>query len=137
MSFPRKQVQPAGKCHSRESGNPVLRRFMDTCLHRYDKRQREIMNQYYVYILANKRNGTLYIGVTNDLIRRVYEHKNNLIDGFSKKYTVHLLVYFEIQNDIYHAIEREKQLKKWQRNWKIELIEKDNPEWIDLYDGLI
>jgi putative endonuclease len=95
------------------------------------------MNQYYVYILANKRNGTLYIGVTNDLIRRVYEHRNNLIEGFSRKYVVHLLVYFEIHNDIYHAIEREKQLKKWQRNWKIELIEKENPEWIDLYDGLI
>ena len=82
-------------------------------------------------------NGTLYIGVTKDLIRRVYEHKNNLVEGFTKEYSVHLLVYYEIHNDINNAIQREKRLKKWNRAWKIELIEKENPEWKDLYSGLI
>jgi len=87
--------------------------------------------------MASKRNGTLYIGVTNDLIRRVYEHKNYLIEGFTQKYSVHLLVYYEIHNDIYNAIQREKRLKKWNRAWKIELIEKANPDWKDLYNELI
>ncbi len=95
------------------------------------------MNQYYVYIMASQMNGTLYIGVTKDLIRRVYEHKNNLVEGFTKEYSVHLLVYYEIHNDINNAIQREKRLKKWNRAWKIELIEKENPEWKDLYSGLI
>jgi len=94
-------------------------------------------NQYYIYILASKRNGTLYIGVTSDLTKRVYEHKNNLIDGFTKKYNVHQLVYYESTNDIESSIRREKQLKKWKRSWKIELIEKDNIEWKDLYFELI
>ena len=95
------------------------------------------MKKHYVYILASKRNGTLYIGVTNDLIRRVYEHKNDLIDGFTKKYGVHRLVYYEQYDDVVNAIQREKRLKKWNRQWKIELIEKENPEWIDLYLQLI
>ena len=94
-------------------------------------------NTYYVYILASKRNGTLYIGVTNDIIRRVYEHKNNLIEGFTKKYNVHQLIYFEQTNDIESAIKREKQLKKWNRKWKLELIEKQNPKWNDLYEEII
>ena len=94
-------------------------------------------NQYYVYILASKRNGTLYIGVTSDLIKRVYEHKNNLVDGFTKKYGVHQLVYYESINDVESAIRREKQLKKWKRSWKIKLIENDNAEWRDLYFELI
>jgi putative endonuclease len=92
---------------------------------------------YYVYILASKRNGTLYIGVTNDLIKRIYEHKNDLVDGFTKKYRVHMLVYFEQTNDIGIALQREKRLKKWNRKWKIELIEKSNPKWLDLHDKLI
>ena len=96
-----------------------------------------IMKTYYVYILASKRNGTLYIGVTNDLIRRVYEHKNDLIDGFTKKYGVHRLVYYEQYDDVVNAIQREKRLKKWNRQWKIELIEKENPEWKDIYLQLI
>ena len=87
---------------------------------------------YYVYIMASKRNGTLYIGATNDLIKRVFQHKNNLADGFTKKYGVHTLVYYETTNDINSALIREKQLKKWNRKWKLELIEKDNPEWNDL-----
>ena len=95
------------------------------------------MKHYYVYILASKRNGTLYIGVTNDIVRRVYEHKNDLIEGFTKKYSVHRLVYFEETSDIESAILREKRLKKWNRKWKLELIEKENPNWEDLYDGLL
>ncbi len=90
------------------------------------------MNQYYVYILASKRNGTLYIGLTNNLSKRLYEHKNDLIEGFTSKYRAHNLVYYEIYNNIYDAISREKRLKKWKRKWKIELIEKENPEWKDL-----
>ena len=95
------------------------------------------MNTYYIYILSNKRNGTLYIGVTNNLIKRVYEHKNKVIKGFTKKYSVHNLVYYEQTENINSAIEREKQLKKWNRKWKLELIEKFNPEWQDLYNDLI
>ena len=91
------------------------------------------MKQYFVYILASKRNGTLYLGITNNLLKRVYEHKNNLIEGFTKRYNVHTLVYYEVYNDIYDAIAGEKRIKKWKRRWKIELIEKFNPEWEDLY----
>jgi len=87
-----------------------------------------IKNQYYIYILANKRNGTLYIGVTSNLVKRVYEHKNNIIEGFTKKYNIHKLVYYETTNDIESVIRREKQLKKWNRKWKINLIENSNPE---------
>jgi putative endonuclease len=94
-------------------------------------------NTYYVYILASKRNGTLYVGVTNDLVKRVYQHKNDLADGFTKKYQVHKLVCFEQTTDIESAIKREKQLKKWLRKWKLELIEKQNPDWKDLYNDLI
>jgi len=90
-----------------------------------------------VYILANKRNGTLYTGVSSDLIKRVYEHKNGLADGFTKKYRIHHLVYFELHEDMLAAISREKQIKKWNRAWKLELIEKNNPEWRDLYEDII
>lgn len=89
-----------------------------------------------VYILASKRNGTLYVGVTSNLAKRVWEHKNDLIEGFTKKYGVHSLVYFEQFGDMSAAIAREKQLKKWNRTWKIRLIENENPEWNDLYEGL-
>jgi putative endonuclease len=92
---------------------------------------------YYLYILASKPYGTLYVGVTNDLIRRVYEHKNDLIEGFTKRYKVHTLVYYEQGGDITSAIEREKQLKFWHRKWKIRLIEEMNPKWKDLYEELI
>jgi putative endonuclease len=90
-----------------------------------------------VYILASRRNGTLYIGVTADLVKRVYEHKNNLVDGFTKKYNVHLLVYYQQYEDIEAAILEEKRLKKWNRKWKLELIEKDNPGWRDLYEDIL
>ena len=92
--------------------------------------------QYYIYILSNKNN-TLYIGVTSDLIKRIYEHKNNLIGEFTQKYKIHDLVYFEIVNDINSAISREKQLKNWQRQWKINLINSTNPNWKDLYNNII
>ena len=88
---------------------------------------------YYVYILASRRNGTLYIGVTNDLIRRTWEHREGLVDGFTKKYGVKMLVYFECFEEIDSAIHRQTRLKKWNRGWKLELIEQRNPEWRDLY----
>jgi len=94
------------------------------------------MKEYYVYILASKRNGTIYIGVTNNLKKRIYEHREGLIGGFTKKYNVKILVYFESVSDINSALIREKQLKKWERKWKLELIEKKNPEWKDLYYDL-
>jgi putative endonuclease len=92
---------------------------------------------YYIYIMASKRNGTLYIGFTNDLIKRTYEHKNNFVDGFTKKYGIHDLVYYEQTEDVRSALQREKQLKKWNRKWKLRLIEEMNPEWKDLYDSLV
>ena len=90
-----------------------------------------------VYILASRRNGTLYVGVTSDLVKRVYEHKNDLADGFTKKYKVHDLVYYELHEDMLAAIAREKQIKKWERSWKVELIERHNLEWRDLYAEIV
>jgi len=90
--------------------------------------------QYYVYLLTN-RSGTLYTGVTNDLERRVYEHKQKLVDGFTKKYNVHILAYYEVMNDVTSAIAREKQIKAWRRSKRVELIESVNPQWRDLSDG--
>ena len=95
------------------------------------------MKQYYVYILASKMKGTLYIGVTSDLLRRIYEHKNNLVEGFTKEYGVHNLVYYDCTDNPEAAITREKQLKEWKRSWKIELIERNNPCWNDLFESLI
>lgn len=94
------------------------------------------MEGYYVYILASKQNGTLYVGFTSDLIRRVYEHKNNFVGGFTRKYSVHRLVYFEACDSREAAISREKQLKEWKRRRKLALVEKFNPEWNDLYEQL-
>ncbi len=91
---------------------------------------------YYVYILASQRHGTLYIGVTNDLIRRVYEHREGLIDGFTKRHRVKRLVYFESHDRIAQAIQREKNMKHWVRDWKIALIEHNNPDWCDLFESL-
>lgn len=94
------------------------------------------MHSYYIYILASQRNGTLYTGVTNNLKKRIYEHKNDLVEGFTKKYKVHTLVYFEQTSDINSAIQREKRIKTWKRKWKLDLIEGVNPNWKDLYYGL-
>ncbi len=85
-----------------------------------------------VYILASKRNGTLYIGVTSDLVNRIWEHKNNLVEGFTKRYGIHLLVWYELHESMESAVQREKQLKEWKRKWKLELIECGNPHWQDL-----
>lgn len=90
-----------------------------------------------VYILASRPNGTLYIGVTSDLIQRVWQHKNDLADGFTKKYNVHTLVWYEQHPAMETAIQREKSLKEWKREWKLRLIEDRNPEWKDLYDDLL
>jgi putative endonuclease len=95
------------------------------------------MKTFYVYILCNKRNSTLYTGVTSDLIKRIYEHRNNMVDGFTDKYNVHHLVWYKNHMTAESAITREKQIKKWNRKWKLELIEKNNPEWKDLYESLL
>ena len=92
---------------------------------------------YWVYILASKRNGTLYIGVTSDPVKRIWVHKNDIVKGFTQKYKVHLLVYYEQAPDVSSAIRREKQLKKWRREWKLELIEKMNSNWEDLYPQIL
>ncbi len=105
--------------HSRESGNPEVR-IRIPC----------------VYILASKRNGTLYIGVTSNLAERVWQHKNNLAEGFTKRYGIHQLVWYEVHETMESAIRKEKALKKWNRAWKIELIEKNNPTWMDMYDEI-
>lgn len=89
-----------------------------------------------VYILASKRNGTLYTGVTGNLVQRVWQHKQDLVPGFTQKYHVHTLVYFELHEQMLNAITREKQIKNWKREWKIQLIEKDNPQWKDLWENI-
>lgn len=94
------------------------------------------MKNSFVYIIANDRNGTIYIGVTNNLTKRVWEHKNKMTPGFTNKHNVNKLVYYEIFEDINYAIKREKRLKEWPRKWKLDLIEKDNPQWRDLYDKI-
>jgi putative endonuclease len=93
--------------------------------------------RFYVYILASQRNGTLYVGVTSGLVKRIWEHKQNLVEGFTKKYGVKTLVYYEVHESSIAAITREKQVKKWERAWKIRLIEKDNPHWNDLYEKIV
>ena len=95
------------------------------------------MKQYYLHILTSRKNGTLYVGVTSDWHKRIAEHKQNLIEGFTKKYKVHLLVYYEVYNDIWEVILREKQIKNWRRSWKISLIGETNSEWRDLYNEIL
>ncbi len=90
----------------------------------------------YVYILASRRNGTLYVGMTNDLARRAWEHREGVAEGFTKRYGVHKLVYYEEFDDVRHALQREKNIKDWPRAWKLALIEKDNPDWLDLYEKI-
>ena len=96
-----------------------------------------VSKQPAVYILASKRNGTLYIGVTSNLIKRIWEHKNNLVQGFTKQYNVHDLVWYERHENMESAIAREKMLKEWKRIWKLELIESSNPDWNDLYSKIV
>ncbi|MEA1959666.1 MAG: GIY-YIG nuclease family protein [Chloroflexota bacterium] len=90
-----------------------------------------------VYILASRKHGTLYVGVTSDLVKRIWEHKNNYVDSFTKRYGVHTLVWYEQHETMESAIAREKAIKEWKRDWKIKMIERSNPEWNDLYDGLL
>ena len=90
-----------------------------------------------IYILASRRNGTLYVGVTSDLVRRVWQHKNDQAEGFTQKYAVHDLVFFEFHEDMLSVISREKQIKKWRRSWKIKLIESTNPNWVDLWSQIV
>ena len=90
-----------------------------------------------VYILASQKNGTLYIGVTGNLVQRIWQHKKDLVEGFTKRYGIHMLVYYELHSDINSAITREKQLKKWNREWKLGLIEQNNPQWQDLWLTII
>ncbi|SMF43711.1 putative endonuclease [Tistlia consotensis] len=96
-----------------------------------------VMKQPCVYILSNRRHGTLYVGVTSDVIRRVWEHRTDAVEGFSRRYQLHRLVYFEFHDTMERAIQREKQLKLWRRAWKIQLIEGGNPDWRDLYETLM
>ena len=96
-----------------------------------------MIKKFHVYILASKRNGTLYIGVTSNLVKRIHEHKSKLVAGFTQNYDVSVLVYYEEHSNAQAAITREKQLKKWRRKWKLSLIEKFNPTWADLYKQII
>ncbi len=95
------------------------------------------MKKFYVYIMSSGKNGTLYIGVTSDLTKRVWQHKNKIFEGFTEKYDIIDLVHYEVYDDAENAIKREKRLKHWIRSWKIDLIQKQNPEWKDLYDSII
>ncbi len=95
-----------------------------------------LTQNYYVYLLASRRRGTLYVGVTNDLLKRVWQHRQGLVEGFTKTYGVKTLVWYEQTDSIESAIVREKQIKKWNRDWKVELIEANNPEWNDLYKNV-
>lgn len=97
----------------------------------------KVMKKFHVYILCSERNGTLYVGATSNLIKRAYEHRNNLVDGFTKKYNVHRLVWHETHDSAESAIRREKQIKKWSRAWKLRLIEENNPQWADLYESIL
>jgi len=92
--------------------------------------------QFYVYMLASKLNGTLYIGRTSNLVQRIWQHKNKMLEGFTRKYNVNKLVYYEVHPNAESAITREKQMKKWRRSWKIRLIKEKNPDWKDLYDDI-
>jgi putative endonuclease len=91
---------------------------------------------YYVYILASRKDGAIYIGVTNDIVRRVFEHRQKAVPGFTTKYNITRLVWFEVYDDPISAISREKELKKWRRDWMVQLIEKENPQWLDLYESI-
>ncbi len=95
------------------------------------------MKQPSVYLLASKRNGTLYVGVTSDLIKRIWEHRNNVVEGFTRRYGVHMLVWYELHDTMESAITREKRIKEWKREWKLELIESNNATWRDLYLDLV
>jgi len=112
-------------------------RLEETISPSFEHQGNPVEKQPAVYILASKRNGTLYVGVTSNLIKRVWEHKNNFVEGFTQKYHVHQLVWYEMHENIASALTREKQLKEWKRKWKLGLIESVNPEWRDLYPTIV
>jgi putative endonuclease len=124
--------RPEGKLRGEGRESMVL---LDVCSSYTGHKMRNIQREYYVYMLASKRLGTFYVGVTNNLDVRVRQHKDDVVEGFTNRYGVHRLVWFETHGDIREAITREKQIKGWNRAWKIRLIEKGNPEWKDLYRG--
>jgi putative endonuclease len=101
------------------------------------EKEKRVDKQPAVYILASKKNGTLYVGVTSDLVKRIWEHRNNMVEGFTKRYRVHHLVWYELHESMESAIQREKRLKEWKRVWKLELIERTNPNWQDLYHKIV
>ena len=119
--------------HSRENRNPVHSAFEK----RFSENPYPVPKLPCVYILASRRNGTLYVGATSDLVKRVWKHKNDLAEGFTKRYGVHTLVWFERHETMESAIAREKAIKEWKRRWKLELIERQNPEWRDLYGEIV
>jgi len=124
-------------CRVRHAGLPssavaMLRRVDDPA-----SRKKPMNRQPAVYILASKRNGTLYIGVTSDLIKRIWEHKSTVVKGFTERYNVHQLVWYELHETMESAISKEKMLKNWKRAWKLELIESSNPDWQDLYESIV
>lgn len=125
------------QCHTEQCHTELDSVSIQSLLSIHSSIQKTLLNHYYVYILASKKNGTIYIGITNDIVRRVYEHKNKVNKGFTNKYNVNLLVYFENHSDVNQAIELEKQLKNWHRQWKVDLIEKDNPHWKDLFNSIL
>ena len=120
---------------------PFLNRFHSSARHSGESRNPEkrfwpVNKQPAVYILASKRNGTLYTGVTSDITKRVWEHKNNMVEGFTKRYSIHRLVWYELHESMEAAILKEKRIKEWKRKWKLQLIESDNFNWEDLYDNI-
>ena len=125
-------------CHPRENGDPDVSVSLNIWIPFFKGMTKTMYKEkkYFVYILSSQRNGTLYIGVTNNLIRRIYQHKHSSFEGFTKDYNIHQLVYYEEYNDVNTAISREKQMKKWNRKWKLEINEKNNLTWRDLYDEL-
>ena len=130
------EVEIAGACRSRAGGNPGgLQKLNAHAVARQANQIQKNNIPYYVYLLASHRNGTLYAGVTNDLVRRTWEHKQDFAKGFTSKYGVHQLVWYEAHAPIKAAITREKQIKKWNRDWKLRMIEEMNPDWVDLYAG--
>jgi putative endonuclease len=131
---PESHATPRAIAGARAGG--MLLEFAAPALSRGGEPTREPAMPYYVYILASQRNGTLYVGVTNDLARRIYEHREGLADGFTRKHSVKTLVYIEPHHDVLMAITREKTLKRWRRSWKLALIERDNPGWRDLYEDI-
>jgi putative endonuclease len=133
--MPRRKDNPTLEWHKRKPKEPNGILFVIPA--KTGIRATAVNKQPTVYILASKRNGTLYIGVTSDLVKRGWEHKNNMVEGFTKRYGVHQLVWYEVHESMESAIEREKQLKEWKRKWKLELIESTNPNWKDLYHTIV